>query len=141
MPPIDDLPQIDDLGAVPDITREEDDNAKEQDIGPEEQDEAERLPDEEQISGEDQSGMLDETQEQKRWTKRAQQMLHTLNRELSKKNEVSFEKLSKGNSRKQAAYKFYTLLILNKEKAITVSEDGLYGKIVIGKGEKFNSMV
>ena len=124
---------------MPDVTAAEEENPL--DIEQEESLEHEQPQDEEQATAEDQSGMLDETQEQKRWTKRAQQMLHTLNRELSKRNEVGFEKLSKGSSRKQAAYKFYTLLILNKEKAITVSEDGLYGKIVIGKGEKFDDMV
>ena len=100
----------------------------------------EETREEDQGSGEDPS-TLDEAQEQKRWTKRAQQMLHTLNRELSKKDETDFKNLSRKSTRKQAAYKFYTLLILNKEKAITICEDGLYGNISVVKGEKFDEMV
>ena len=120
---------------------QEEDVAYEEGAAQRESGEQEEDQGEEQVPGEDQSAMLDETQEQKRWTKRAQQMLHTLNRELKKKSEVGFDKMSKGNNRKQAAYKFYTLLILNKEKAVTVSEDGMYGKITIGKGDKFDDMV
>ena len=148
LPPIDDLPQIEDLGAVPDVTHEhldnvaDEENAQEKEgLEEEELVEREELQDEEQVCGEEQTGVLDETQEQKRWTKRAHQMLHTLNRELNKKKEVTFDKLSKGSSRKQAAYKFYTLLILNKEKAITVTQDGLYSKIAVEKGDKFEEMV
>lgn len=146
LPPIEDHLQIEDLGAVPDVTHEnldqqaEEENAEERDLAQEQiQGDAEEVRDE--VSGEDQSGLLDETQEQKRWNRRAQQMLHTLNREFSKKKDVTFESVSKKCNRKQGAFKFYTLLILNKEKAITVSEDGLYARITIQKGEKFDDMV
>lgn len=152
-PAIDDLPPIHDLGDAPDMgtvlgediqgegVAQEEDIAYEEDAAQRESGEQEEDQGEDPISGEDQSVILDETQEQKRWTKRAQQMLHTLNRELRKKSDVGFDKLSKGNNRKQASYKFYTLLILNKEKAVTVSEDVMYGKITIGKGDKFDDMV
>lgn len=140
MPPIEDPPQIEDLGAVPDVTPENDDNQiVEGDV--EGREGAQEGLEEAEVADEEQSGMLDETQEQKRWTKRAQQMLHTLNRELNKKKEVTFDTISKKSNRKQAAYKFYTSLILNKEKAITLSQDGLYCKILVEKGEKFEEMV
>lgn len=125
---------------MPDVTPENDDNQiVEGDV--EGREGAQEGLEEAEVADEEQSGMLDETQEQKRWTKRAQQMLHTLNRELNKKKEVTFDTISKKSNRKQAAYKFYTSLILNKEKAITLSQDGLYCKILVEKGEKFEEMV
>ena len=158
IPPMDELPPIEDLDqAGPDMTIDNCQAALED--RPELEDLAFNLPQvettgvpeleeepleenlEELMIAEDLSAEIDEAQEQKRWTKRAQQMLHSLDRELTKKENVDFKSLSRKSNRKQAAYKFYTLLILNKEKAIKISEDGLYGKITIVKGDNFDQMV
>ncbi len=157
IPDIDDLPPIEDLGGeiTPEITMgNELPDAPEQ---PEIAELAQEVQEEPEISGkevaeqeaeenieeqqDDQLETVDEAQEQKRWTKRAHQMMHTLERELSKKKTVTFNKIAGKCSRKQAAYKFYTLLILNKEKAIQVNEEGLYGDISIVKGDEFDNMV
>ncbi len=95
----------------------------------------------EQQTSEDQQDLTDDALEQKRWTKRAQQVMHSLDRELKKSKSVSFSQISKKCSRKQAAFKFYALLILNKEKALEASENGLYGEINIVKGDRFEEMV
>ena len=77
----------------------------------------------------------------KRWTKRTQQTLHMLQKNLQKKRPVNFKDLTKKCSRKQVAYRFYTILILNKEKTITVEQDGVFGDINIDRGEKFSEYV
>ena len=139
------MPPIEDLGPVPEAEQDLELNFDENDIGNKEAEQeileeavVEQATEEEQHDGEEPTAMLDEAQEQKRWTKRAQQMLHTLNKELAKKKQAEFKNLSKKCNRKQAAYKFYTLLILNKEKAIKINEDDLYGKIMVEKAEKFD---
>ncbi|XP_057309197.1 double-strand-break repair protein rad21 homolog [Hydractinia symbiolongicarpus] len=73
----------------------------------------------------------------KRWTKRTQQTLNLLAKGLKKKDSINFKELTKRCSKKQAAYRFYTLLLLRKEKAIKVEQDELFGNILIGRGSRF----
>lgn len=75
----------------------------------------------------------------KRWTKRTQQTIHMLEKAMRKKTPVNFKDLTKKCSRKQAAHRFYTLLTLNKEKCITVEQDGIFGDIFIDRGERFDA--
>ena len=79
----------------------------------------------------------------KRWTKRTQQTLSLLEKAMKKKSGtspvVNFKDLTKKCNRKQAAYRFYTLLTLSKEKCIHVEQDGLFADLMIHPGERFNA--
>lgn len=92
-----------------------------------------------QTTDERQSEELSEEFEQRRWTKRTQQVLRLLNRGLSKKDSVDFSTLTQKCSRKQAASRFYTCLLLAKEGTIDVEQSEPYAEIVIQKGPKFTS--
>lgn len=88
----------------------------------------------------DEEKLNSETEEQfenRRWTKRTNQLLHTLKREFTKKQSVDFNGLVQKNSRKQAAYKFYSCLLLSKDNTLTMSQKDLFGSIVVKKGEHF----
>lgn len=76
--------------------------------------------------------------ENRRWTKRTQQLLHTLKREFQKKDVVNFESLVHKSNRKQAAYKFYSCLLLSKESSIVIEQKKPFGDIKISKGQKFD---
>jgi len=79
--------------------------------------------------------------EERRWNKRSQQMLVALNRCLQRHDSVTFRQMappSAKHSRKQAAAKFYTFLVLKKNEAIDVSQSAPYGDIVISRGLKFD---
>jgi cohesin complex subunit SCC1 len=78
--------------------------------------------------------------EERRWNKRSQQMLAALNRCLQRHDSVAFRQMappSTAHSRKQAAAKFYTFLVLKKMEAIDVSQAAEYGDIMISRGPKF----
>lgn len=87
---------------------------------------------------EQQSSETSEQLENRRWTKRTQQLLHTLKRELQKKNVVNFENLVHKSNRKQAAYKFYSCLLLSKESNIVIEQKKPFGDIKISKGQNFD---
>ena len=77
----------------------------------------------------------------KRWTKRTQQTLGMLEKAMKKKpvdTPINFKDLTKKCNRKQAAYRFYTLLTLSKEKCIHVEQASIFGDIMIHTGERFN---
>lgn len=77
----------------------------------------------------------------KRWTKRTQQTIHMLEKAMRKDTPVNFTNLTKKCNRKQAAHRFYTLLTLNKEKCITVQQDGIFAEIFVDRGERFDAYV
>jgi len=84
--------------------------------------------------------MNSETEEQfenRRWTKRTNQLIHTLKREFKQKETVNFNKLVQKNSRKQAAYKFYSCLLLSKDNTLKMSQNELFGDIVVQQGSHF----
>lgn len=93
-----------------------------------------------QTNEEQQSSETSEQFENRRWTKRTQQLLHTLKREFNKKDTVSFGSLVHKGSRKQVAYKFYSCLLLSKESSINVHQKKPFGDISISKGHKFDSV-
>ena len=84
---------------------------------------------EEKVEGED--------EDEKRWTKRTQQLLHIVSRTLENGEDVSFHNILNHNNRKQAASKFYTLLVLKKHQAVNVSQNEPYGDISITQGPQF----
>ncbi|VDK42373.1 unnamed protein product [Anisakis simplex] len=72
-----------------------------------------------------------------RWTKRTQNVLNSIATRLksSANEEINLsDLLTKGSTRKTAAQKFYTLLVLKKWQAIDVKQDEPYGEIVITAG-------
>lgn len=78
-----------------------------------------------------------EDMEEKRWTKRTQQMMHILDRHLQRTATASFKELTSRNNRKQVASKFYTLLVLKKAQSIEVEQAQPYGDIAIVQGPKW----
>lgn len=104
------------------------------------------LPDIDDISAtqsteEQQSNELSEEFEQRRWTKRTQQVLRVLDRNLSNKDSVNFSSLTQKCTRKQAASRFYTCLLLAKEGMVDVEQSEPYAEIVIHKGPKFTEVM
>ena len=93
-----------------------------------------------QRNEEQQSSETSEQFENRRWTKRTQQLLHTLKREFQKKDTVNFGGLVHKSSRKQVAYKFYSCLLLSKESSITVHQKKPFGDISLSKGQNFDSV-
>lgn len=93
-----------------------------------------------QSSDEQQSLEMSEEFEQRRWTKRTQQVLRVLGRNLSGKGSLQFSSLTQRCSRKQAASRFYTCLLLAKEGMIEVKQQEPYADIAIQKGPKFTEV-
>ena len=93
--------------------------------------------DELQSTEEQQSNELSEEFEQRRWTKRTQQVLKLLQKNLSTAGEVYFSTLTLKCNRKQAASRFYTCLLLAKEGMITATQPEPYADIVLRKGPKY----
>ena len=77
-----------------------------------------------------------EDMEEKRWSRRTQQMMHVINKHLKAQAFASFKEITARNNRKQVASKFYTLLVLKKMQAIEVEQSQPYGDIAIIQGPK-----
>ena len=86
---------------------------------------------------EQQSNELSEEFEERRWTKRTQQVLRVLQHNLLNSDQIEFSSLTRKCNRKQAASRFYTCLLLAKEGMITVEQPQPYGDIRLQKGPKF----
>lgn len=86
---------------------------------------------------EQQTNELSEDFEQRRWTKRTQQVLGVLQDKLSTGDEVYFSSLTVKCNRKQAASRFYTCLLLVKEGMITATQAEPYADIILQKGPKY----
>ncbi|XP_060069827.1 double-strand-break repair protein rad21 homolog isoform X1 [Ylistrum balloti] len=78
-----------------------------------------------------------EEQEELRWTKRTQKMQHSLDIGFRYKNPLGFKEMSRNLNRKQAAARFYTLLVLKKYQAVEVDQPEEFGDIYIRKGPQF----
>ncbi|XP_035659203.1 double-strand-break repair protein rad21 homolog [Branchiostoma floridae] len=83
----------------------------------------------------------EEEQEERRLNKRTTQMLHVMDRTMGSAGSITFFEMTKKHTRKQAASKFYTLLVLKKQTAIEVEQKEHFSDILITKGPKFNSLV
>ncbi len=90
-----------------------------------------------QSTEEQQSNELSEEFEQRRWTKRTQQVLCVLQHSLLDVDDMLFSQLTVKCNRKQAASRFYTCLLLAKEGTITVDQLEPYADIQLKKGPKF----
>ncbi|XP_077990059.1 double-strand-break repair protein rad21 homolog [Glandiceps talaboti] len=108
-------------------------------------DDAPQMPDSPDMSqdesDEDDDDDVSEDKEEKRWNKRTQQMIHVLQKQLQKQDEITFNELSKKNNRKQAASKFYTFLVLKKQNAINVQQSEPFGEILISRGPQFDTIL
>ncbi|KAL0963328.1 hypothetical protein UPYG_G00304740 [Umbra pygmaea] len=90
---------------------------------------------------EEEEGDPNQDQEEKRWNKRTQQMLHGLQRVMAKTGaeQVSLLELCKNNNnKKQAAAKFYSFLVLKKQQAIELSQAEPYSDIIATAGPRFH---
>ncbi|XP_051879063.1 RAD21 cohesin complex component b [Pristis pectinata] len=98
----------------------------------------EKDEEEEEEEGETVGG--DQDQEERRWNKRTQQMLHGLQRALAKTGaeSISLADLCRKNNRKQAAAKFYSFLVLKKQQAIELTQTEPYSDIIATPGPRFN---
>lgn len=88
------------------------------------------------LQGEQTEEQLDEM----RWNKRSQQMLHSLQQTLKKKQSINFSDITRANNRKQAASKFYTFLVLKKQEAVEVKQTEPFGEIMISRGPTFTKV-
>lgn len=79
----------------------------------------------------------DAEQEEKRWTKRTEQMQSTLDLGFKYTDELSFKDMARKLNRKQVTSKFYTLLVLKKHKVVEVEQTEAFGDILIKKGPRF----
>lgn len=95
---------------------------------------------EEDEEEEEESATGDQDQEEKRWNKRTQQMLHGLQRVLAKTGaeSISLLELCKNNNKKQAAAKFYSFLVLKKQQAIELVQEEPYSDIIATPGPRFH---
>ncbi|XP_053717873.1 double-strand-break repair protein rad21 homolog A-like [Synchiropus splendidus] len=84
----------------------------------------------------------DQDQEERRWNKRTQQMLHGLQRVMAKTGaqSVSLLDLCKNNNRKQAAAKFYSFLVLKKQQAVELVQEEPYSDIIATPGPRFHAI-
>ncbi|XP_055871638.1 double-strand-break repair protein rad21 homolog isoform X2 [Biomphalaria glabrata] len=76
-------------------------------------------------------------QEEKRWSKRTQQMQQIFEQAFTFADTLSFKDMARNHNRKQAASRFYTLLVLKKHQAICTRQDEPFGDILITKGPHF----
>ncbi|KAM6959491.1 RAD21 cohesin complex component b [Aplochiton taeniatus] len=94
-------------------------------------------------SEEDEEGQAgDQDQEEKRWNKRTQQMLHGLQRVMAKTGaqSVSLLELCRENNKKQAAAKFYSFLVLKKQQAVELNQAEPYSDIIATPGPRFHNL-
>ncbi|XP_056597272.1 RAD21 cohesin complex component b [Triplophysa dalaica] len=99
----------------------------------------EKKDDDEEEDEEDvQSG--DQDQEERKWNKRTQQMLHGLQRVIAKTGaeSISLLDLCRNNNKKQAAAKFYSFLVLKKQQAVELRQDEPYSDIIASPGPRFH---
>lgn len=78
-----------------------------------------------------------EEQEEKRLTKRTHQMQHALDIAFRYNNRLNFADMSRNLYKKQAASRFYTLLVLKKFQAVDVHQESEFSDIWISKGPQF----
>lgn len=85
----------------------------------------------------------DETYEQyeeRVLNKRAQQMLFVIQRQFQRQNSLKFSDLARNLTRKQVAQKFYTFLVLKKQQAVELHQDGAFTELYITRGPKLDTL-
>ncbi|XP_018782790.1 PREDICTED: double-strand-break repair protein rad21 homolog [Bactrocera latifrons] len=91
-------------------------------------------PAEEQLENE-----TDEQFEERVLNKRAAQLFYTVKSRLIKQDCLILSALTVNNSRKQAAQKFYSLLVLKKFRALNIEQTQPYADIEISRGPLFEN--
>ncbi|XP_061393794.1 double-strand-break repair protein rad21 homolog [Musca vetustissima] len=84
----------------------------------------------------------DETSEQfeeRVLNKRAAQMFYAVKNRMVQQDCLVLSELTGNNTRKQAAQKFYSLLVLKKFRALNITQEGPYADIVITRGSLFDN--
>lgn len=84
--------------------------------------------------------LADETYEQfeeRILNKRTVHMLHMVRTPLEAGRQVRFSDVARGSNRKQVAQKFYTFLVLKKQQAVELRQDGAFTELLIERGPKF----
>lgn len=76
-------------------------------------------------------------QDERRLNKRTQQMQLTLRSAFRLQDELSFKHMTHDHDRKQAASRFYTLLVLKKHQVVSVQQTEAFGDILITEGPHF----
>lgn len=76
-------------------------------------------------------------EEEKRWSKRTQKMQSMFERAFTFSETLSFKDMAYSSNRKQAASRFYTLLVLKKHQAICTEQTEAFGDILITEGPNF----
>ncbi|XP_037950315.1 double-strand-break repair protein rad21 homolog [Teleopsis dalmanni] len=71
--------------------------------------------------------------------KRAAQLFYAVKSRLVKQERLLLSELTTRNSRKQAAQKFYSLLVLKKFRALDISQSIPYSEVVITRGPLFEN--
>lgn len=83
----------------------------------------------------------EEIEEERRLEKRSKDMLRRLRSIISRhgwgENGISLLKMCEGNNKKQAASKFYTMLLLRKQGSVRLSQEGPYTDIRVTRGPAF----
>ena len=86
---------------------------------------------------EEREGETFEDFDNRRWNKRTQTVLNLLKKDLDAAGQVQFFSFAEGSNRKQAASKFYSLLLLKKTETITVSQSAPFSDITVRQGPKY----
>lgn len=96
------------------------------------------------VGGPDEQQLVDETDEQfeeRVLNKRAYQMFTVVKGRLQRSDHMYLSDMTIRNNRKQAAQKFYSLLVLKKFKVLELAQDAPYEDILVAKGPKFDNPV
>lgn len=70
---------------------------------------------------------------------RARNMFKVLREQMKRKKQIYLSEMTHDNNRKQAAQKFYSLLVLKKFEALEITQDEPYGDILVTKGPMFDN--
>ncbi|RDD44723.1 Double-strand-break repair protein rad21-like protein [Trichoplax sp. H2] len=71
--------------------------------------------------------------ENHRWQQRRQRFLESITKIEAENRKATFFEICKKSNKKQAAVKFYTLLLLAKQSVVNVKQSEIYGDIAINK--------
>ncbi|KAF8571837.1 hypothetical protein P879_05021 [Paragonimus westermani] len=82
--------------------------------------------------------------EERRLEKRSKVLLRMLRahqQQVGWFDPLSLQSICSGNTKKQAASKFYTILLLHKQGAVELSQEAAYADILISRGPNFSRLI
>ncbi|CAI2737626.1 unnamed protein product, partial [Dicrocoelium dendriticum] len=85
-----------------------------------------------------------ESLEERRLEKRSKVLLRMLRahqQQFGWDGPLSLQSICAGNTKKQAASKFYTILLLRKQGAVDLKQEAAYSDILISRGPNFNRLL